>query len=343
MNETKAIVLETGNDFLVPAASLQQVLATYQWKKEFIENVLRDGVDFGTTPGTGEKPSLKKPGAEKMASFFGLTPVFEDVEKVEDWTGEQHGGESFFYYRQKCKLYRGERLIATADGSCNSWEKKYRYRWVSEYEIPAGFDRSTLRTQGGKTSEFVFAIDKAETGGKYGKPAEYWKRWNDAIANGTATAIKRKTSKGTMMDAWEMDSTVYAVPNKDVAEQVNTILKMAQKRALVAVVLIATNASDYFTQDIDDFVSGDIVEATVVHPAPAAHAPSPESINQETGEATPAIELIDPHSDIAAKIAMKHWKTDQSATARELWKLFPTSGKMTRQEIEESVISGKPA
>jgi hypothetical protein len=35
---------------------------------------------------------------------------------------------------------------------------------------------------------------------------------------------------------------------------VNTIQKMAQKRALVAAVLNATNASDWFTQDVEDYV-----------------------------------------------------------------------------------------
>lgn len=261
MNELKEIVLQTGGDYLVPAAGLEQILATYQLKKDFIEKVLRDGVDYGVTPGTGEKPSLKKAGAEKMASFFGLAPSFTDVQVVEDWTGKEHDGEPFFYYRQRCTLWRGDRQIGAADGSCNSWEKKYRYRWVSEYDLPSGVDKSTLRSQGGKTSEFSFAIEKAETGGQYGKPAEYWKRWKDAIASGAAKPIKRKAKSGKELDAFEMDSTVYAIKNLDVAEQTNTILKMAQKRALVAAVLIATNASEYFTQDLDDFVDGKIVDA----------------------------------------------------------------------------------
>lgn len=285
MNETKTIELYTGGDFLVPAASLDQVLATYQWKKDFIEQVLKKDIDFGVTPGTSEKPSLKKAGAEKMASFFGLAPTFEDVVTVEDWTGEQHGGETFFYYRQKCKLFRGDRLIASADGSCNSWEKKYRYRWVSEFEIPAGVDKSTLRTQGGKTSEFTFALDQAQTSGKYGKPAEYWKMWRDAITSGKAVAIKRKSSKGNEMDAWEMDTTVYAVPNRDVAEQTNTILKMAQKRALVAAVLIATNASDYFTQDLDDFVTDrEIIDAVSKPVTESKPSGNPDPIDDKAWE-----------------------------------------------------------
>src|SRR5205085_7043391 len=40
--------------------------------------------------------------------------------------------------------------------------------------------------------------------------------------------------------------------NPDIADQVNTIQKMAQKRALVGAVLLAVNASEFFTQDIED-------------------------------------------------------------------------------------------
>jgi len=42
----------------------------------------------------------------------------------------------------------------------------------------------------------------------------------------------------------------------------NTILKMAEKRAFVSAVLMATGASDIFTQDIEDFP--DLVDAQVV-------------------------------------------------------------------------------
>ena len=49
-----------------------------------------------------------------------------------------------------------------------------------------------------------------------------------------------------------MDAALYRIPNPDVADVVNTIQKMAQKRALVAATLIATSASEFFTQDIED-------------------------------------------------------------------------------------------
>lgn len=42
------------------------------------------------------------------------------------------------------------------------------------------------------------------------------------------------------------------VENPDIADVYNTILKMAEKRALVAAILIATSASSMFTQDLED-------------------------------------------------------------------------------------------
>jgi hypothetical protein len=51
---------------------------------------------------------------------------------------------------------------------------------------------------------------------------------------------------------------------------VNTVKKMAQKRALVCATLLAVNASEFFTQDLED----QIIEASfTVHPEPAAPVP----------------------------------------------------------------------
>lgn len=210
-----------------------------------------EGTDYGTIPGTN-KPTLFKPGAEKLTTFFGLTVEFDSMETVEDWIGDQHGGEPFFYYWFRCRLSRADRLIAEADGSCNGWESRYRWRWVSADDIPAGHNRDQLKNRRGSLSEFVFAVNKAETAGQYGKPAEYWQQFKDAIASGTAKKGKRSTKKGDEYETWEIDTTVYRVPNEDVFSQVNTLQKMAQKRALVAATLIAVNASEFFTQDLED-------------------------------------------------------------------------------------------
>jgi hypothetical protein len=307
METQKAIVLQTGDDYLVPAASLEQVLATYQWKKNFIEQVLHEGTDYGVTPGTNDKPSLKKPGAEKMASFFGLAPTFEDVSIVEDWTGADHNGEPFFYYRQKVKLWRGERLIASADGSCNSWEKKYRYR-SSERVCPSCGKPTIIK-------------GKEEYGGGflcYGKKGGCGAKFPD-----NSPEI--------------LNQPVGQVKNPDVAELTNTILKMAQKRALVAGVLIATNASDYFTQDLDDFVTGEIIDAKAVT---VVKKPEPEDISQETGEITAPVEMIDPMGDWAVAYAANHWNSDNRQAAIEIGK--KKLGKRIDKKEFIQIVTGEP-
>lgn len=248
------ITQQPSNTFLAPAASIAQLRERYQIFAQFVASVLREGVDHQVIPGTN-KPSLSKPGAEKLAALFGLSSRFICVERTEDWSGDSHNSEPFFYYLYRCELYRGDLFIASCEGSSNSHEKKYRYRWMNEMDIPPYVDRARLEFKDGSISEFAFAVDKAETSGKYGKPAAYWRQFQDAIAAGTAKKIQKK-AKDKVYDAWEIGGKVYAVPNPDVADQVNTMQKMAQKRAFVGAVLIATNASDYFTQDIEDNLAG---------------------------------------------------------------------------------------
>ena len=263
----QALTIPAQAQHLMPALSVQQATQRYQAMTKFIQDIMVDGVDYGTIPGT-DKPTLLKPGAEKLTTFFGLTVKFQTIEKVEDWSGDKFGGEPFFYYWFRCQLWRGETLIAEADGSCNSRESKYRWRWVGEDDLPHGITTGQLKTRRGSLVEFEFAVEKAETAGKYGKPAEYWQQFKDAIAAGTAKETTRKARNGTAYKAWEIDTTVYRVPNEDVFSQVNTVQKMAQKRALIAATLLAVNASEFFTQDLEDMDVGAYVDAnyTVIKP-----------------------------------------------------------------------------
>jgi hypothetical protein len=274
MSENALVMYQGGA--VMPVIEVKVAMQRYQDQKDFIESIMHDKVDYGIIPGT-EKNTLLKPGAEKLCWFFGLRPVFRDIEHVEDWTGATHG-EPFFYYRVQCELMSHGEIMAAADGSANSWEKKHRYRWVNEADIPPHLDKSKLKTRGGRTSEFTFAVNKAETSGQYGKPVEYWKRFTDAINSGNATPVKRKTKSGNEMDAWEIDTTLYCIPNEEVADLVNTILKMAQKRALVAATLIGANASEWFTQDMEDFIDStfvDVTPTTVAPPPATAKKPEP--------------------------------------------------------------------
>lgn len=229
----------------------QEAVAIARMMKAIVTEVRRDvlvsGVDYGPIPGT-DKPVLMKPGAERLCSAFKLSPLFEVVSQVEDWE------RGIFFYRYQCTLIHREtgEVYGRGIGSCNSQESKYGWRWVAEDRVPAHLDKTTLVTRNGSFTEFEFAIQKAETSGKYGKPAEYWQAFNDAIANGTAQKGERKTAKG-MSTTYSIGGTEYRIPNIEIFDLVNTIDKMGQKRALIAATLIATNASEYFSQDMDDF------------------------------------------------------------------------------------------
>lgn len=240
--------------FLAPVVTVKDALLAYQAKKELIEHIFQGptkenpgGVDYGTVPGSS-KPTLLKAGAEKATSFFGLAPRFTDAEVINDWTGENHGGEPFFYYRRTCNLYRGSTLIVSVDGSCNSWEKKYRYR---------GGERVCPSCGKSAIKKSKFPPRNKELGSTPG-----WYCFDKAGGCGAEFAAN---------DPAITEQQLGQVKNPDVADLVNTILKMADKRALVAATLIATGLSEYFTQDVEDYID---TTATDITTRPAQ--PKPE-------------------------------------------------------------------
>lgn len=264
---TEAVVhIPRGGDIVrvedfMPLMSVAQAIQKKEQINGFIAGVMTEGEDYGHMPGENRKEKRKvllKPGAEKLCSIFGFAPRYDAEQIIEDWTGRDHAGEPLFYYRYKCSLYRGDRCMGEAVGSANSWEAKHRYRWVGADQVPTGTDKSKLVSKGSRrlTFEPQFAIKARETGGKYGKPDSYWDAFEKAIADGTAHERTKESQGGRKMAGWEMeiDQTVYRLPNPDSADVVNTCQKMAQKRALVAAVLIVTNCSDAFTQDLEDAV-----------------------------------------------------------------------------------------
>lgn len=84
-----------------------------------IKETLNKSRDYGIIPNTGKKPSLLKPGAEKICMLLGLRSEFDIIDKTRDFN------KGFFQYQVKCKLYKGEILITEGMGACNTKEKKY--------------------------------------------------------------------------------------------------------------------------------------------------------------------------------------------------------------------------
>jgi hypothetical protein len=205
----------------MPAMSIELAVERYSAVTEFVSRVLRKDVDYGVIPGT-EKRTLLKPGAEKLTTFFGLSTRFQLLERIEDWTGEAHGGEPFFYYLYRCQLSRGELLIAEGDGSCNSRETKYRWR-EAQRVCPACAQAAIIKGREEYGGGWLCFKKRGGCGAKF--------------RDGDAEVESQQTGR---------------VFNPDIADQVNTIQKMAQKRSLVGAGLLAGSASEFFTQDVED-------------------------------------------------------------------------------------------
>src|SRR5450756_2286946 len=83
-----------------------------------IQQAVKPGHDIGIIPGTN-KPSLLKPGAEKIVMMMGLSSRYEIMDKVEDYE------KGFFAYNVRCTLSRQGLDICEGVGHCNSRETKY--------------------------------------------------------------------------------------------------------------------------------------------------------------------------------------------------------------------------
>ncbi len=159
-----------------PLLTPKELLARQKELATMIQDGLTKGIDYGVIPGTtGGKPTLLKPGAEKLCLVYGLMADYSISDSTVDhsieigWEnkyGKRGTAVGLYRYVYKCTLRdRTGRAVASGEGVCSSLESKYCSR------------------------------------------------------------------------------------PKDVE---NTILKMAQKRALVAATLNAFGLSGEFTQDLDD-------------------------------------------------------------------------------------------
>lgn len=231
---------------VLPAFSLKDMSERYRIFKTFVEDHLVKGIDYGTIPGTA-KPTLLKPGAEKLTTLFGLTAILRDEKVIENFD------KPLFYYRRICELWRDEWLIAQVSGSCNSMENRYRWRWMRMHDIPPGTEIENLMTKASTDGAWLWAINQKKTDGQYGKPLSYWAKFEKAMQNNSATIQSKKQHwDGNYSDYVTIEDIVYRVPNEDIYTLANTILKMADKRAFIAAVLLGTNASEFFTQDVED-------------------------------------------------------------------------------------------
>lgn len=253
------------------------------WYNQFVtfsKSILKMDLDYGVIPGT-PKPSLYKPGAEKLRLVYGLGAELECIEKSIDID------RPYIDYTYRCTIKSKQgQILSQCEGSCNSMEPKFGYIWKPIEKIPFGIDVSELPSKltRKRITEYDFAIRKGETSGPYGKSQAHWNKWRSAIQEGNAKKHFVQRS-GREMEEWEMEETMilYRIANPNVVSMKNTIMKMAQKRAFVGAILLSTGASEFYTQDIEDMeINGQVFSNEKPVPEETGQADAQEIATKKT-------------------------------------------------------------
>jgi hypothetical protein len=242
---TKAEIVPAGGWALARQASrdeltVDELIGQVAKIQQVMHAVMKKDEHYGVIPGT-QKPSLLKAGAEKLCLLFRLDPQYESTEA---WDGKH------LTIKSKCTLYHiatGERR-GSGEGSCSTKESKYAYRQAKRVCPKCGKD----------------AINRSKYPPR-GAPKNAQPGWYCYSKVGGCGA------EFGPQDPAILDQQIGRAPNDDIADQYNTVLKMANKRSLVAAVLNVTAASDIFTQDLEDL-------------APMAPPPDPEPAKRYTDE-----------------------------------------------------------
>lgn len=117
MGETPAV-------YEIPkTVSIAEIKSQVSLLQDVLKLIMQDGTHYGKIPGAGDKPTLLKAGAEKIATVFRLAPDPE----VEDLSFND-----VIRYRVKCKLVN--KLTGVTEGSGvgegSTEEEKYKWRSV---------------------------------------------------------------------------------------------------------------------------------------------------------------------------------------------------------------------
>jgi hypothetical protein len=228
---------------VIPTVGASELVQRLDVIRDASEKAMTEGVDYGKIPGT-DKPTLLKPGAEKLGVLFQLDVQLTN-EKV--WGPGDHltviSRATVFHAPTGARLGFGE-------GVCSTRERKYAYR-RGERVCPACEKPAIIK-------------GKAEYGGGW---VCFKKRdgCGSKFSDGDPTIEKQQ---------------VGDVENPDLPDLWNTAVKMAEKRARVDAVLAVTGASALFTQDIEDAPRSEPAE----QPPPEPKRPEKPPLHEESAK-----------------------------------------------------------
>lgn len=141
MNESTAVAMqEVRVAERAERLTASQIRADVNLIQEVMKAVMTDKVHYGTVPGCGDKPTLLKPGAEKIAATFRLAiePIVEDLSLSDE-----------IRYRVKARVVHqvSGNFLGSGIGEASTNEDKYKWRKaVSQAEWDATTeDRKRLK------------------------------------------------------------------------------------------------------------------------------------------------------------------------------------------------------
>ena len=121
---------------------------------KIMSELLEEGVDYGRIPGV-KKLVLYQSGAQQLGLIFNFAPEFVIMNSVTDFSKDP----VYVSYEVKCLLSNRESgmFMGEGVGSCNSYERKYRYyKDKIEYQDP--LDRQNTYLKMAKKRAYVDAI-----------------------------------------------------------------------------------------------------------------------------------------------------------------------------------------
>lgn len=200
---------------VTPTVGAGELVARLDVIREAMQTAMVEGVDYGRIPGV-DKPTLFKPGAEKLGVLFQL-----DIQlaSAKSWGPGEHltveTKATVYHAPTKTRLGFGEGLATTRE---KKHAKRKQERLCPACGMPA-----------------VIAGKKEFGGG--------WLCWKKRDGCGAKFPDGDPAIEG---------QEVGTIENPDLPDSWNPVVKMAAKRARVDAVLAVTGASALFTQDAED-------------------------------------------------------------------------------------------
>jgi hypothetical protein len=295
-------VESNGGALMAVSGVVERLDAVHQLMKQ----AMKKDEDYGVIPGTGSKPTLLKPGSEKLCTLFRLSPTYHtDIKDLPD-VGRGHRE-----YIIVCTLTHipTQAVWGQAMGSCSTAESKYRWR-KGERKCPSCGAAAIIKGKAEYGGGFVCFGKKGGCGAKF--------------ADDDKAIISQETGRKE---------------NDDIADQYNTVLKMATKRALVAAVLITTGASASFTQDVEDMMIGgdDAMDAIATPKAP----PKPAIKQPVPAESTVVYAPIHPGDQQFEDYVNEVESVHSGASSKKPWTRFDVTCGDTKLSTFSSTIAAK--